>query len=500
MSEVPEGIEMGTFSRKVRPSATLMITRDGPEGVEILLGHRAETMPAFPGYWAFPGGGLSRVDKLAVEQLEQLNGENAPAIAAIMREVVEELGFACREGKIVEVNSDARSLVVEDKANWLSQVLQGNIPCDATGIRHISSRTTPPFGPVLFENTFLHIHGGKYQQLPQPSIVGQTEFVDFAWLSAEQFLAKWQDNEMKIAPPVVTLLMQLQRTLKQFDGNMNATAEQMEKQQIGRRSILFAHGVQVVPVKTATLPPADHTNSYLVGDPEGDFVLVDPAARMREGMEDLASAVERHNGNLVAIVFTHPHSDHLGDFDLLREAFDVPFWASQETASQITCQRILVDGEILQLGGQKWQVLQTPGHHPGHICLLGDAGLIAGDMVAGIGTILIPPHEGNMEVYLQQLQRLIDLKPHLIFPSHGPVIPLPQKKLSYYLKHRSARHQKVLDAVLEGEQTLAQIAIIAYQDTPEAHPLLARDQTLSHLLSHQRNGKVSQHDGQWKII
>jgi glyoxylase-like metal-dependent hydrolase (beta-lactamase superfamily II) len=216
-------------------------------------------------------------------------------------------------------------------------------------------------------------------------------------------------------------------------------------------------------------------------------------------MEQLATAVYRHYGNLVAILFTHPHSDHLGDFDLLREAFDVPIWGSKETSSQIPCQRILVDGEILQLGKQKWQVLQTPGHHPGHICLLGDAGLVAGDMVAGIGTILIPPSEGDMEVYLQQLQRLIDLKPHLIFPSHGPVIPLPEKKLSYYLNHRAARHQKVLDAVSDGNQTLAQIANIAYQDSPDAHPLLAQDQTLSHLLSHQRNGKIRQQKNNWKM-
>ena len=500
MSEVPDGVEMRVASRKIRPSATLMLTRDGSNGVEVLLGRRAQSMPAFPEYWAFPGGGLSRVDKLAVEELEQLTGPNAAAIAAIMREVVEELGFACDNGKIVAVDSMARNFVVEDKANWLDQVKQGNIVCDATGIRHISSRTTPPFGPVLFENTFLHIHGGSIEEVPQASIVGQTEFVEFTWQTAEQLLAKWQQYEMKIAPPVVTLLMQLKHTLAQFEGNMMLTAEEMEKQQIGRRSILFAHGVEVVPVKTATLPPADHTNSYLVGDPEGDFVLVDPAARMREGMEQLATAVERHNGNLIAIVFTHPHSDHLGDFDLLKEAFNVPIWASKETSSQIQCQRILVDGEILQLGKQKWQVLQTPGHHPGHICLLGDAGLVAGDMVAGIGTILIPPHEGDMEVYLQQLQRLIDLKPHLIFPSHGPVIPLPEKKLTYYLNHRAARHQKVLDAVVDGNQTLAQIASIAYQDSPDAHPILAQDQTLSHLLSHQRNGKIRQQKNNWKMV
>jgi ribonuclease/clavin/mitogillin len=295
-------------------------------------------------------------------------------------------------------------------------------------------------------------------------------------------------------------MMQLKRTLAQFSGDMESSAEEMEKRQIGRRSILFAYGVEVVPVKTATLPPADHTNSYLIGDPEGDFVLVDPAARMREGMEDLAVAVERHNGNLLAIVFTHPHSDHLGDFDLLREAFDVPIWGSQQTSEQIPCQRILHDGEMLQLGEQKWQVLQTPGHHPGHICLLGDAGLVAGDMVAGIGTILIPPSEGDMDQYLQQLQRLIDLKPHLIFPSHGPVIPLPEKKLKYYLQHRAARHQRVLDAVAAGNNKLAQISIVAYQDSPDAHPLLAQDQTLSHLLSHQRDGKVVEEDHNWKIV
>jgi glyoxylase-like metal-dependent hydrolase (beta-lactamase superfamily II)/8-oxo-dGTP pyrophosphatase MutT (NUDIX family) len=500
MSEVPDGVEMGSVSRKIRPSATMMITRDGSNGVEVLLGRRAESMPAFPGYWAFPGGGLSRVDKLAVEELTQLDGPNAAAIAAIMREVVEELGFACADGKIVVVGEDARNLVVADKANWLPQVKQGKIPCDTSGIRHISSRTTPPFGPVLFENTFLHIHGGSSQEVPQPSIVGQTEFVEFTWQSAEQLLAKWKTHEMKIAPPVVTLLMQLKRTLTQFDGNMELSAEEMEKQQIGRRSILFAYGVEVVPVKTATLPPADHTNSYLIGDPEGDFVLVDPAARMREGMETLAIAVERHNGNLIAIVFTHPHSDHLGDFDLLREAFDVPMWGSQQTSEQIPCQRILHDGETLQLGNQKWQVLQTPGHHPGHICLLGDAGLVAGDMVAGIGTILIPPSEGDMDKYLHQLQRLIDLEPHLIFPSHGPVIPLPEKKLKYYLNHRSARHQRVLDAVAAGNSKLAQISRIAYQDSPDAHPLLAQDQTLSHLLSHQRSGKVVVENNNWKII
>ena len=67
-----------------------------------------------------------------------------------------------------------------------------------------------------------------------------------------------------------------------MDQDMERVAIDLETRMPGRRSILFAHGVEVIPVKTATLPPADHTNCYLVGDPEGEFIVVDPAFRHRE--------------------------------------------------------------------------------------------------------------------------------------------------------------------------------------------------------------------------
>ena len=86
MSEVPDGISLGSVERKApRPTATMTMTRDGPHGVEVLLGLRSETMAAFPGYWAFPGGGVSRVDSAASEVLG-ISIQHC----AILREVVEE--------------------------------------------------------------------------------------------------------------------------------------------------------------------------------------------------------------------------------------------------------------------------------------------------------------------------------------------------------------------------------------------------------------------------
>jgi hypothetical protein len=54
-------------------------------------------------------------------------------------------------------------------------------------------------------------------------------------------------------------------------------------------------------------------------------------------------------------------------------------------------------------------------------------------------------------------------------------------------------------AVDSGLEELADIAIFAYEDTPAAHPILARQQTLSHLLAWQRVGKISSNSDLWRI-
>ena len=501
MSEVPQGVSFGDVERRApRPTATMTMTRDGPNGVEVLLGLRSETMVAFPGYWAFPGGGLSRVDIAAVEQLEGFEIDESKAVACILREMSEELGLAPSNQGLVQLPLEARKEIIADKSRYLPLALEGKFPYDTSAIRVLSHRITPPFGPIQFDNAFMHVHAGAIENVPEIDLEPQTEFTEIMWATPVEILKRWANYEIKVAPPVVTLLMEIERTLVRKNRDMELAARDISERLPARQSILFAYGVEVVPVKTATLPPADHTNCYLVGDPEGQFILVDPASHLREGMEEMAQAVDRHKGELIAMMFTHSHGDHVGDIGLLREAFDVPIWGSEYTAQTVKCDRILKDGEILKLGNQSWEVLITPGHHPGHICLLGQAGLIAGDMVAGIGTILIPPHTGDMNVYLEQLERLKRLDPHLLFPSHGPVIALPKQKFDHYIRHRMARHQAVYDAVESGIQTLSEIAQHAYADTPNAHPGLAMDQTLSHLLSHQRAGILSEKSSQWSIV
>lgn len=512
MSEVPEGIVISeTEPIDARPSASLMLTRDGENGLEVLLAHRVDELPAFPGYWAFPGGGIGKVDREAVEKISALSefedSIEAASHAGMHRELIEEMGFTIPSaGTIERADAETRKAILEDKSAWMKAVVDAKLPFCADALIELTRRTTPEFAPIRFENRFMFMHCKG--EVPEPALDGQTEFDAFRWVAPEEVLEEWKTHQIKIPPPIVTILMEVVELLPTFDGDIDALSADISSRAPAERTILFAHGVECIPIPTATLPPATTTNSYLLGIPGGEHILVDPAIRNEEGMKRITAAIQRmeeKGGKLIAYLFTHRHLDHLGDLTLLEEISDAEIWASAETAAVLAgrVRRIIMDADLIVLSGGEgavmWRALITPGHCPGHVCLINDAGLVAGDMIAGMGTILIPPVEGRMEEYLHQLQRLKTLEPHLLFPSHGPVLPLPQTTLNNYIEHREKRHDIVLQAVESGLEELADIAIHAYEDTPAAHPILARQQTLSHLLAWQRVGKITAEDELWRM-
>jgi len=272
--------------------------------------------------------------------------------------------------------------------------------------------------------------------------------------------------------------------------------------ELSRSLALFA-------ARSPTLPPATHTNSYALGTRE--VLLVEPATPYEDEQRAWIAwgrAIAAAGRRIVAIVATHHHRDHVGGLHELTRALDVPFWAHAETASRVELPvaRHLEDGEAIVLDGavpERWEVLHTPGHAPGHVCLWNadERAVVVGDMVASVGTILIEPIDGDMAAYLEQLDRLARLDARLALPAHGEPIDRPTELFRYYIAHRQMREARIVDAMAtlraagSAAASAEEILPEAYDDVPATTWPIALLSVRAHLMKLAREGRVREWPG-----
>ena len=238
---------------------------------------------------------------------------------------------------------------------------------------------------------------------------------------------------------------------------------------------VIAPGLTTLALRTPTLPPATTTNTLIIGHHR--LAVIEPATPepAEQAILRATLATKINDGaELVAIIITHHHVDHIAYAEGLREHFGGRIMAHAETASRVPF-RVddeLCDADIIDLdGGFSVKALHTPGHAPGHLVLHERSTNIAhvGDLVAGIGTILIDPEDdGDMEQYLDSLARIADLGLRALVPAHGPVSNAPTELLTRTIAHRQMRENKVLAALKAGPLNREQLLARVYDDAPRA--------------------------------
>jgi endoribonuclease LACTB2 len=482
VSEALPGMPEAPAPAPPRDAAVVVLVRPGEDGPEVFWLRREATLSFAAGFYAFPGGRVDAAD--AEVAVEGASGEEATLRVAAARELFEETGVLLARGPrpAPEALREARSALLQGERRFGDVLLRLGQTLHALDFPPAGRWVTPGWMPVRFDARFFlaEVAPGTAAE------VWPGELAEGAWVRPADALLAWAEGRALLHPPNhFTLLTLLEAP--SLEAARAGLREAPSTEGPLAHPVEFQRGVGLLALRTPTLSPATHTNCWLLGT--GEVLVVDPGASEAGEVERLVErldALERTGLRACAIFLTHHHLDHVGGVGALVARLGLPVWCHPRTADRLDVRvsRVLADGEVLTLEGapdMHWRVLHTPGHARGHLCLVDEAShaAVVGDMVAGVGTILIDPPEGEMAEYLRQLRRLRDWPVRALYPAHGPPLPDGPAALERYLAHREARELRVKAALRDVPRSLEELAQEAYADTPTAWPPVAERSTLA---------------------
>jgi glyoxylase-like metal-dependent hydrolase (beta-lactamase superfamily II) len=261
-----------------------------------------------------------------------------------------------------------------------------------------------------------------------------------------------------------------------------------------------------------------HVHSYVVRGDTG-WLLVDTGL-MEQDWGALPVPVQR-------IFITHMHPDHVGGAERASAEAGAPVF--QGTLDYAQCEMVWGTGgawlprirdwfrangmpdELLQEmlesghvfasfirfawnpelvdGGDRidgWEIVATPGHADGHLCLLRDGVLIAGDHILerispaiGLFPASRPDPLGD---YLESLRLVIELDPRIAYGGHGPPVERPAQRARELIEHHRLRLEKTVAALDGRSLTGFDVSRELFgQDLSPTQRRFAVAETLSHL-------------------
>jgi ribonuclease/clavin/mitogillin len=484
-----------------------MIRGEGAS-LEVFWVLRGEAVPYMPGFHAFPGG------KVDAQDLElEIDGADSEferaARACAIREAFEETGvlIGLEGGNGAEANLGAgefshleidRTELLDGRVTFPALARRRGWRFRADAFTPAGRWTTPPFASARFDTCF---YLARVPGSQEPNIrPGELESGE--WIKPLAGLDRYRHGDAVFAAPILWTLIAL---AEGDDGLAERLVAAPERSRQPVRRIELSWGIVLHPMPTRPLPPATHTNAYLIGEKE--LVLLDPGSGDPAALEELFTLMDHlasEGRRPKMVVLTHHHPDHVGGLDEVRTRYRIPVAAHPECAKHFRIDVALGDGERIPLapGIRPWdlQVVHTPGHTRDHLCLLhGSSGSVfCGDHIAGAGTVVIDPPDGDMHAYLDSLEKLLELSPRVLYPAHGSPRGGAERRLRELIAHRLEREWKVAQALSETPAGIAYLVPIVYADTPKELWKWAERSLLAHLIKLEAEGRARRAGERWR--
>jgi len=248
------------------------------------------------------------------------------------------------------------------------------------------------------------------------------------------------------------------------------------------------------------------TQTYLIGVDE--VIVIDPGPDLPEHLDALERAIDGRK--VAAVMCTHTHRDHSPAALPLAKRTSAPIIGCAPLALETvgpradaafdgdySPDRVLVDGDAIEVERNPVVAVATPGHTSNHLCYSYRGSLFSGDHVMGWSTTVVVPPDGDMAAYMQSLEKLRQRDDRTYYPAHGPPIMNPQQYVRGLMGHRMQREKQILKLVSGSARTIPDIVANAYPGLDPRLVPAAGGSVLAHLVDLRRRGLVDEQDDQW---
>ena len=249
------------------------------------------------------------------------------------------------------------------------------------------------------------------------------------------------------------------------------------------------------------------TGTYIVGRPEAGatIAVIDPGPLDDSHLSALLAAVE---GRTVShVLVTHTHRDHVPIVRPFAERTGARILAARPPARETHASGALDEGEdagfapdVVLTGGEliegdDWtmEAIFTPGHASNHMAfaLKEENALFSGDHVMGWATSVVAPPDGNMRDYMASLDAVITRDFATLWPTHGAPVTDPAPFLAAYRAHRLEREAQVVERLMGGDRTAAQMVPALYAAVDKRLWPAASLSVLAHLIKLVEDGAAT---------
>ena len=176
------------------------------------------------------------------------------------------------------------------------------------------------------------------------------------------------------------------------------------------------------------------TNCFVVGNTQTkEAVIIDPGFDNKSEAENILNVIQLGEYRVKFVVNTHGHSDHVSGNKTIKEATSAPILIHEFDAPMLKntkADKMLHEGDVIEIGDIRLRVLHIPGHTKGSIALLDPNHIFVGDTLFAGSIGRYDLVGGSLEDLMNSIKKkILMLGDHMkVYPGHGELTTIGKER------------------------------------------------------------------------